>query len=104
MKESLENAGYIGLDPIATYAEAMQVAQKLEFDLAIIDLLLEGEETFGIADHLVRRGILCIFMSGHPRSQLPERFRNFPFLRKPFAMDVLLDAVRSIEPDAAERR
>jgi DNA-binding response OmpR family regulator len=98
IKKSLENAGYVGLGPALSYAEAMETAQNLQFDLAIIDLLLEGEEASNIADRVVERGIPCIFMSGHPRSRLPERFRDFPFLRKPFAMDALVNAVRAVEP------
>jgi len=92
---ALEAAGWAVFGPAADRASAMDEARRLPLDLALIDRLLHGEDTLAIADTLTERGIPCIFISGYPRSTLPERFREVPFLEKPFTMAALLAAVRA---------
>ena len=92
---ALEAAGWAVLGPMSDQAEAMEAARRSEFDLAVMDRLLRGEEAFAIVDVLEERGIPCLLVSGYSRSTLPERFRDLPFLEKPFTMDALVDAVRA---------
>ena len=92
---ALSGPGWAVLGPFTDHASALDAARRLPLDLALIDRMLQGEETLVIADTLVERGIPCLFMSGYPRSTLPERFRDFPFLEKPFTMDALVSAVRA---------
>ena len=92
---ALEGAGWVVLGPMSDHASAMEAAQRLPVDVAVMDRLVHGKETFAIADALRERGVRCVIMSGYPHSTLPERFRDLPFLEKPFAMDVLVEAVRA---------
>ena len=92
---ALVNAGWVVLGPITGHDLAMDAARHLMFDLALMDRMLRGADALAIADALSARGIPCLVMSGYPRSTLPERFRDFAFLEKPFTMDALLGAVRA---------
>jgi DNA-binding response OmpR family regulator len=94
--EALEAAGWAVVGLIGDHASALDAARREPFDLAVMDRMLRGKETLAIADALAGRSIPFLLMSGYPRSTLPDRFRDGPFLEKPFTMDTLLDAVRAI--------
>jgi DNA-binding response OmpR family regulator len=89
----LEDAGWAVVGPIGEPGAALEMARRLPLDAALIDWMLRGEEAFAIADALAERGIGCVLMSGHPGSHLPARFRELPFLEKPFAMEALFAAL-----------
>ena len=93
---ALETAGWAVVGPIAEHAEALDAARRLPIDLALMDRMLQGEDALAIADVLAERAIPCLLMSGYPRSTLPERFRDGPFLEKPFNMETLREAVRAV--------
>lgn len=96
---ALEAAGWAVVGPIVDHAsarDALDAAPRQPLDLVLMDRMLGGTETFAIADALAGRAIPFLLMSGYPRSSLPERFRDGPFLEKPFTMETLLDAVRAL--------
>lgn len=90
----LAGAGWVVLGPVADRDDALDAARRLPCELALMDRWLRGEESFAIADALLARGVPVLLMSGYPRATLPERFRAFPFLEKPFTTQALLGAVR----------
>jgi len=96
---ALTGAGWVVIGPVASQAAALDAVERQRFGVAVVDFILKGQEAFAITDALVERGIACLLISGHPPSSLPERFRDLPFLEKPFTMSGLLAAVR----DAANR-
>jgi DNA-binding response OmpR family regulator len=94
--EVLAGAGYSVVGPLANEAAALEAVARDRFDLAVIDRRLRGEETSALGDALAARDIACLLISGFPRSTLPERFRELPFLEKPFTMDQLVAAVNAV--------
>jgi DNA-binding response OmpR family regulator len=94
--EVLTGAGYSVVGPIANQAAALEAVARDPFDLVVIDRRLQGEETSALGDALATRGISCLLISGFPRSSLPERFRELPFLEKPFTMEQLVAAVNAV--------
>ena len=92
---AVASVGWAVVGPVTDHASAMDAARRLALDLALIDRMVGGEETAAITDVLAERGIPCLLMSGYPRSTLHKRFRDFPFLEKPFPMDALLGAARA---------
>jgi DNA-binding response OmpR family regulator len=94
VRAALQDVGWVVVGPIADHASAMQAARHLTFDLALLDRMLRGQETFAVADALATRGGPCVLMSGYPRSTLPARFRDWPFLEKPFSAEALVCAAR----------
>ncbi len=81
-----------GCEVVATaprLAEAIAFAQGLEFDLAILDLNLAGENTFPVAEALLARHKPFVFATGYGAGGLPPEWRDRPTLQKPFtATDV----------------
>jgi len=68
------------LDEALTHAENL----ALEIDVAILDLNLAGENTFGVAAALARRNIPFAFATGYGAGGLPPEWRGRPTLQKPF--------------------
>lgn len=90
LQMTVEDEGWTAVGPVARLNRALEQARKGEIDGAILDINLDGEESFPVADILRERGIPFVFSTGYDRaSMLPERFRDIPVLQKPFARDAL---------------
>jgi CheY-like chemotaxis protein len=66
--------------------EGKKAAEATEIDLAILDVNIDGQQVFPIADILRNRGLPFIFITGYGARGLPERYRDAPTLQKPFQM------------------
>jgi CheY-like chemotaxis protein len=76
--------------------EACGIAQTVDCDLAILDVNLDGQEVFPVADILATRGTPFIFVTGYGGGGLPPNYQNRPTLQKPFQLDDLSKAVTNI--------
>ena len=63
---------------------AIAVARTLDYDLAILDLNLDGSETYPVADVVAARKLCGVFVTGYGRAGLREGYRHMPVLTKPF--------------------
>lgn len=54
------------------------------FDVAILDVSLQETSSLALADMLAARGVATGFMSGYAIETLPEKFRDKPYISKPF--------------------
>ena len=64
--------------------EAVIKASSMVFDGLILDLNLNGSETFDVAEVLTKRGIPFVFATGYGASGVPEAYHGVPILTKPF--------------------
>lgn len=88
----------IGCEIVATaarFADALAKAKALSFDVAILDVNLNGQQTFPIAEALVERGIKFVFATGYGAATLPESLQSAPVLKKPFQEEELERALRA---------
>ena len=76
--------------------EAMTLAKQAEFDLAVLDVNLNGTPVTPVVEILVERGVPFIFASGYGQRGLPEAYRTAPILQKPFQADALEDAIKAV--------
>jgi DNA-binding response OmpR family regulator len=90
----LAAAGWTVVGPLGDCTAALAAVQQESYDLAMIDRTLRGEDALPIARAAHERGLPCLLVTGYPRASLPERFRDYPFLEKPFAKEALVEAVR----------
>jgi CheY-like chemotaxis protein len=100
IEEWLLDNGLEVVDVVHTADEAIAVAETERPDLVIMDIRL-ANETDGITaalEILDRTGIRCIFATAYadaPTRERGEKARPHGWLRKPFAPDVLLGAVKA---------
>jgi CheY-like chemotaxis protein len=76
------------------FAEALDKANTLAFDVAVLDVNLNGQRTFPIAEALAKRNLPFVFATGYGAAAVPEAFRAAPVLQKPFRLADLEQAVR----------
>ena len=89
LEDMLDELGY-GVAAVAgRINEATDVARTGEYDLAILDVNLDGEDVYPVAEILADRGVPFVFVTGYGGRALPEPFRNRPTLQKPFQIDDL---------------
>ena len=79
--------------------EAKQAAQTAEIDLAILDVNIDGQQVFPVADILRGRKLPFIFITGYGARGLPENYRDTPTLQKPFQMEDLKTTLTRVVPD-----
>jgi CheY-like chemotaxis protein len=90
----VEDLGGAVVGPAGRLEEGMALAQANELDAAILDVNLDGSNTFRLADGLVAAGVAVIFATGYDIKMLPERFAQTPKLSKPFSLPSVEKALR----------
>ncbi|MBS0248862.1 MAG: response regulator [Proteobacteria bacterium] len=89
LEDMLADLGHEIAASAATVDEARTCAVAGGFDLAILDVNLEGEEIFPVAEILAERNLPFIFVTGYGAAALPDQFRGRPTLQKPFQSEKL---------------
>ena len=64
--------------------DAMRLVDSDSFDLAVLDVHLNGETVFPFAAALEERDIPFLFATAYGPRGIPEEFRDRPVLQKPF--------------------
>src|ERR1700691_4824617 len=73
--------------------EAVTLAKQGEFDIAILDVNLNGKPITPVVEILIARGVPFIFASGYGKRGVPEPYRSSPTLQKPFQVEALAQAI-----------
>lgn len=89
----IEDAGHEVIGPFGRAGEAMAALERGAPDLAVLDVNLGEGDSFALADALQALGAGVIFLSGHGRDFLPQRFRDCMLLSKPIAYPRLIEAL-----------
>jgi DNA-binding NtrC family response regulator len=78
----------------------MALARDGEFDVAILDVNLNGQPISPVVEILVARGLPFVFATGYGQRGVPEPYRQRPTLQKPFQADALAQAIEAAAPTA----
>jgi DNA-binding response OmpR family regulator len=89
----LSRAGFAIAGCVASVDKALAVLEREDCDAAVLDANLRGKSIESVALALCQRGTPFCFVSGYGRVYLPAPFQDAPLLSKPFAPDVLVQAV-----------
>lgn len=66
--------------------DAIAKAGALEFDVALLDVNLDGESSYPVAEAIAGRGLGFVFATGYGADRLPASMRNRPVLQKPYRL------------------
>ena len=89
LEDMLDELGYVVAGVAGRLDEAAEIARSGAFDLAILDVNLDGEDVFPVADILAGRGVPFVFVTGYGGRGLPQPYGSRPTLQKPFQIDDL---------------
>ena len=90
------DAGYTIIGPCSNLQSAAEAMHREAINLAILDINLNGEMVYSLAEELSEEGIPFILMTGYDNSSLPERFRSAPRVSKPFDPAGLAEEIQRI--------
>ncbi len=90
LEDMLDDLGCCVVATASRPAQALAVIESADLiEAAVLDLNLDGQMSFGVADALAERGIPFLFATGYGDAGLTERHRGRPVLQKPFQRDDL---------------
>jgi two-component SAPR family response regulator len=90
----------LGGEVVGPFRSASQVLEKdnaFDVDLALLDIHLEGEFVYPIAEKLMQIGAPFIFLSGYELEELPEVWRDRMILAKPLTNRALTEALDRLD-------
>ena len=75
--------------------EALRAVQQEDFDVAILDVNLKGENVWPVAAELRDRDIPFVLASGGHVDPPPAEFKNVPMIDKPYTIDRVTPALEA---------
>jgi CheY-like chemotaxis protein len=93
LEDMLADLGYEVAAAVGTIAEASELAASGDFNAAILDVNLDGQEIYPVAEILAKRGLPFVFVTGYGERSLGEPYRDRPALQKPFQIEQLKSAL-----------
>jgi len=91
--DMLEELGFSVAAETGEIDEAIKLASSTEFDIAILDVNVNGKVISPVADLLKARNCPFIFATGYGAQGVPEDHRDRPALQKPFQIESLKDVL-----------
>ena len=89
MQELLEAIGYRSTEPIGRLSDALAAAERERFRGAVLDMNLNGEIVYPLAELLTAQKVPFIFVTGYAPRSVDARFTAVPILQKPVLQDEL---------------
>jgi CheY-like chemotaxis protein len=83
LEDLLGEFGYAVAGVVSRVEDAL--ARDPDYDLAVLDVHLNGRNVFDFADKLAEHGMPFVFATGYGMRGIPERFAARPVLQKPYA-------------------
>jgi CheY-like chemotaxis protein len=93
LEDFLDSLGHRVAGTCETVADALARVEQGGFDVAIIDVNLNGERVWPVADRLVAKGIPYILATGGHIEPPPPAHAAAPVLSKPFTLDAIEPAL-----------
>jgi CheY-like chemotaxis protein len=84
LEDTLAELGCAVVGPAAGVKEALAMIEAKAIDVAVLDVNLNGEMSYPVADALVAHGVPFVFSTGYDKDRLLDGYRSFPVLQKPY--------------------
>jgi CheY-like chemotaxis protein len=98
IEDMLDEFGCKLVGPATNVPDALELISNESIEVAVLDLNLDGKDTYAIADALRQKNVPFIFATGYGLTGLRPEYGNRPVLQKPFqsrdletALSVALD-------------
>jgi PAS domain S-box-containing protein len=89
VNDALIDFGWSVVGPFSVVADARNVVLKTPISAAILDVNLNGDLVYPLAELLKERGIPFVFVTGYGVESIDPRFRDAHVLHKPIERNVL---------------
>ena len=99
----LTRIGCVVVGRAARVNRALAMIAAEAFDVALLDINLNGEKCFPVADVLAERGVPFVFSTGYHNENLPDPYQCVPMLQKPFDDSTLANMLAKLLMKALPR-
>lgn len=89
IEDMLHDLGYAIAALSGRLDQALELARSADFDFALLDVNLNGEQSFPVADAVRGRGLPLLFATGYGTRILVAPYLDAPLLQKPFSLEEL---------------
>ncbi|HVW75590.1 MAG TPA: HWE histidine kinase domain-containing protein [Rhizomicrobium sp.] len=96
MQEVLQAIGYRPTNPVGRLSEAIAAANTERFLGAVLDMNLNGEIVYPLAELLTAQRVPFLFVTGYAPHTIDPRFSAIPILQKPVLEEQLATALRKV--------
>ena len=84
LEDMLADLGCAVVGPAAHVNQALAMLDAEAIDAAVLDVNLNGQNSYPVAAALAARGVPFVFSTGYNKDSLPNTNQSFPVLQKPF--------------------
>jgi CheY-like chemotaxis protein len=92
-EQILKDLGVATVETAANLSEAAKCAQQRRFDLALLDVNINGETSFELAQSLRQQGVRVVFASGYDLNRTRPDGDAGIYVNKPYTSERLRDAL-----------
>jgi CheY-like chemotaxis protein len=97
LKDILADLGFTVVGSAARVEHALALIEATGvLDVAVLDINLNGQMSYPVADALVARRVPFLFATGYGRASVMHGYRSFPLVQKPFRLLELANALRKL--------
>jgi len=104
LEDMLADLGCAVVGPAASVKQALAMIDAEAIEVAVLDVNLNGQLSYPIADALAARGVPFVFSTGYDKDRMLDGYKTFPVLQKPFHQSELSDILAKLltpkEPSA----
>lgn len=96
IEDMLDGLGCASVKGAATVDQALALVGAEGFDAAMLDVNLNGQKSFRVADALAARGVPFVFATGYSDHGIRENYPESPVLTKPYRYEDLVTMLTSL--------
>jgi CheY-like chemotaxis protein len=96
LEDMLAELGCAVVGPASNVNQALAMIDAEDIDVAVLDVNLNGQMSYPIADALAARGVPFVFSTGYDKDTLQDGYRTVPVLQKPFHRSELSDTLANL--------
>ena len=93
LEEMLAELECMVVGPAVRVSQALAMVGTEAIDLAILDVNLNGEKSYAVADALAARRVPFVFSTGYAADSMPDKYRSSLILQKPYGQSDLSAAL-----------
>ena len=96
LASTVRGAGLQVVGPFSSVDAAVRAVAVHQPDIAILDIDLQGQLSFPVADALAAANVPFVWLSGSSAEVLPSPYRSRPFASKPIADVGILQLIAQV--------
>ena len=90
IEDMLADLGCKSVTSTATVDKAVALINAQVFDAALLDMTLDGNDSYPVAEALSARGVPFVYSTGNTGQSLRDGYSDRPVLKKPFKYEELV--------------